>query len=174
MARTVPHLRGNPQIQVAASCGDRPQLPSPGRTHARRTTRQRAQSSCVRRRQLHSLRLVGLRSITQNQVAGTIRLSDDIGLFFSRSPNDLSFCGSCRCVTHPLRGWGRAPQAARSPLPTPRGLRARAVRLGSGSRDPPGPLRTESGRRRTAPPRTTVVALATIIPSRRPPWLRRL
>ena len=58
-------------------------------------------------------------------------------------------------VNHPLRGWGRTPQAG-SPTPTPRGFRARGPDLARTSRsDDGGPYRQAHDRRRLPPPQPT-------------------
>ena len=107
-----------------------------------------AQTSCERFSQLPPLRPAGLRSATQHPVVNEKSFHNFPNLNFVSQFRVLPHLSSCGGETHPLRGWGRAPQAG-SPNPTPRGSRARGA---SGwSRAPPDP-RSIAGRRRPVPP----------------------
>ncbi|GIX18327.1 MAG: hypothetical protein KatS3mg120_0003 [Erythrobacter sp.] len=88
----------------------------------------RAQSSWERASQLPLFRLALPRDFAQIQVGKGSVVAALHNLNFSIIHNALSFPRSCGGESHPLRGWGRTPQAG-SPTPTPRGF-AHARRAG--------------------------------------------
>ena len=60
---------------------------------------------------------------TRKPVSGEQAVSAVRNWIILNSSNGLSSCLKLGGVNHPLRGWGRTPQAG-SPTPTPRGFRA--------------------------------------------------